>query len=95
MQSKPNRNLKQKLQDEKLKLRNSWKMSCKHLAEQDAVITAKDEEINELKRKLAEMRDGMPHHYPGGTVETLDQTESLHVIPRRKYNSSGSTPKGH
>ena len=37
--------LEQKIAAEKARSRQSWKMGCEHLAEQDAIITAKDEEI--------------------------------------------------
>ena len=40
--------LKQKIVAEKAKARQSWKTNCEHLAEQDAIITAKDEGIESL-----------------------------------------------
>ena len=61
--------LNQKLLDEKAKLRQSWKTSCEQLMEQDTVIAAKDEEIAELKRQVADLtrrererREKTPHH---------------------------------
>ena len=50
--------LKQKVLEEKAKLRQSWKTSCEHLAEQDAIIAAKDEEIAELRHTLSELTGG-------------------------------------
>ena len=60
--------LKQKLTEEKTKLRQSWKTSCEQLIEQDALIAAKDEEIAELKCKLAELTAGRATHRPPPTV---------------------------
>ena len=41
--------LKQQITAEKKKARQSWKTNCDHLAEQDTLITAKEEEIENLK----------------------------------------------
>ena len=46
--------LKQQITAEKKKARQSWKTNCEHLAEQDALITAKEEEIENLKQRLTE-----------------------------------------
>lgn len=47
--------LKQQLATEE-KARKSWKTNCEHLAEQDIVITAQEEEITALKRQVAELQ---------------------------------------
>ena len=94
--------LKQKILDEKAKLRRSWKTNCEHLAEQDAMITAQDEEIRELKRKLAQLaeggrdrRDGTSHHRRGGSA-TLSRAESPLVMDEGSVNVApdASRPTG-
>ena len=73
--------LKQKVLEEKAKLRQSWKTSCEHLTEQDAIIAAKDEEIAELKHRLSELTGGgrerrdVTTHGPAVTP----RTETPHV----------------
>ena len=47
--------LKRQLVTEKQKARKSWKTNCKHLAEQDVIITAQEEEITALKKQLVEL----------------------------------------
>ena len=47
--------LKQKLAAEKEKARNSWKTSCEHLAKQDVIITAQEEELASLKQRITEL----------------------------------------
>ena len=60
--------LKQKLTEEKTKLRQSWKTSCEQLTEQDALIAAKDEEMAELKHKLGDLTTRRATHRPPPTV---------------------------
>ena len=43
------------LSAEILKARQSWKINCEHLTEQDTIITEREEEVKDLKRKLAEL----------------------------------------
>ena len=45
--------LRKQLTVEKEKARRSWKTNCEHLAEEDAIITAREEEIVILKRRVA------------------------------------------
>ena len=78
--------LKQKIVAEKAKARQSWKMNCEHLAEQDAIITAKDEEIESLKHQLMELSRGIRReeeppattlrHPSGGAVENPSRADS-------------------
>ena len=48
--------LKEDCQAEKEKNRQTWKVHCEHIAEQDVLVSAKDDEIASLKRQLAELR---------------------------------------
>ena len=48
--------LESKLEEEKMRFRESWQTNCQCLAEYDAVISAKDSEIEELKRRLSTLR---------------------------------------
>ena len=48
--------LRKQLTVEKEKARRSWKTNCEHLAEQDAIITAHEEEVVVLKRRVAELQ---------------------------------------
>ena len=47
--------LKPQLAAEKEKARKSWKTNCEHLAEQDAIITAQEEELATLKHQIVEL----------------------------------------
>ena len=47
--------LQQQLAVEKEKARKSWRTNCEHPAEQDAVITAQEEEMAALKRRIVEL----------------------------------------
>ena len=46
--------LESQLEDEKVRFRELWRTNCQCLAEYDTMITAKDNEIEELKRQLEE-----------------------------------------
>jgi len=48
--------LKKELELEKTKRQQAWKTSCEQVAEQDALLTAKDEEITALRAKIAASR---------------------------------------
>ena len=48
--------LQQPLEAEKERARRNWKINCKHLAEQDAIITAREEEIVSLKRQITTLQ---------------------------------------
>ena len=48
--------LQRQLEAEKVKARKSWKTNCEHLAEQDAIITAQEEEIVALKSEIEEIQ---------------------------------------
>ena len=48
--------LESQIATEKEKARKSWKTNCEHLAEQDAIITAQEEEIATLKEQVKELR---------------------------------------
>ena len=47
--------LRQKLAAEKERVKSSWRTSCEHLAQQDTVITAQDEKIASLRRRIIEL----------------------------------------
>ena len=76
----------QKIVAEKAKAGQSWKTNCEHLAEQDAIITVKDEEIESLKHQLMELSQGIRReeeppattlrHPSGGPVVTPSQADS-------------------
>ena len=72
--------LERKAHEEKAKLKQNWKTSFEQLAEQDAVIAAKEQEIAELKCQLAEAKEALE-----------DQTEET---PYSARISSGD-PAGH
>ena len=44
--------LREALRVEKQRAKEQWKWNCDHIAEQDAIISTKDDEIAELKRQL-------------------------------------------
>ena len=48
--------LKQHLETEKERARKSWGTNCEHLAEQDAIITAHDEELTALRKQIRELQ---------------------------------------
>jgi len=48
--------LKKELESEKTRRQQAWKTSCEQVAEQDALLTAKDEEITALRAKIAASR---------------------------------------
>ena len=45
---------------EKEKTRHTWRASCDHLAQQDTVITAQDEKVAFLKRRVTELEAILP-----------------------------------
>jgi Tfp pilus assembly protein PilX len=69
--------LKQKLTEEKTKLRQSWKTSCEQLTEQDALIAAKDEEMAELK-----------HNQESDSSSTADSESGTTVGHSRRDSST-------
>ena len=52
--------LQQKLEDEKTRFRDLWRTNCKCLAEYDALVASRDDQIEELKRQLRAHRSGSP-----------------------------------
>lgn len=44
--------VQRQLAEEKERSRRTWKLNCEHVAEHDRLITAKDDEIADLKRQL-------------------------------------------
>ena len=56
MHQKEDAELKQQLEVEKERARRSWWANCEHLAEQDAVITAHEEELAALREQIGELR---------------------------------------
>ena len=71
--------LTKQLHESKAKLRDNWKTSCEHLAEQDAVVAEKDAEIADLKQRLNELigdrrdeREGRTSHH-GAALHTYTQ----------------------
>ena len=52
--------LRQQLAMEKEKTRRTWRASCDHLAQQDTVITAQEEKVAFLKRRVTELEAILP-----------------------------------
>ena len=48
--------LKQQLETDKERARKSWRTNCKHVAEQDAIITAHEKELTALRKQVRELQ---------------------------------------
>ena len=48
--------LKQQLETEKERARKSWRTNCKHVAEQDAIITAHETELTAVRKQVRELQ---------------------------------------
>ena len=59
--------LESQLEDEKVRFRELWRTNCQCLAEYDAMVTAKDKEIEELEQQLRGRSGTSP---PPGSVES-------------------------
>ena len=77
--------LEQQLAAEKEKARRSWKINCEHLAEQDTLITTREEEIAALKRRIAELEAGASREREGS--KTLSSGVVLAGHPNSHYSS--------
>ncbi len=69
--------LKQQLTAEKEKARRSWKINCEHLAEQDAVITDREEEIARLKRQVEELQGRLSRRRDGRPAPSRDDLTTV------------------
>ena len=70
--------LENKLEEEKVRFRDLWRTNCRCLAEYDALISAKDTEIKELKHQLLAR---------SGSASPSAPDEALHLP------SGGGTPR--
>ena len=68
---------KQQLDAEKERARKRWKTNCEHLAEQDAIIAAHEEEIATLQEQVRELRT----RAPGGHTEPLSPPADTGFLP--------------
>ena len=80
--------LRQAVESEKTKVRNLWRTSCAQLADFDATLTSKDEEVATLKRQLEALRAGSQSPMPmRNTVGDEDLNRVVPALTRR-----GSAP---
>ena len=88
------------LKKEKERFRQAWKLNCEHVAEQDALLTTKEGEIETLQRQLEELRGGVGDH--AATESTTSVPTSPHPPPSSRSSErttrtdvpSGETRRG-
>ena len=61
--------LKRELEAQKVKTKDMWKLSCEQLAEMDHTLSEKDDEIAELRDRLAVLSGTPPQEDPPLSVE--------------------------
>ena len=86
--------LEQQLAAEKEKARESWRTNCEHLAKQDALITAQDEEVAVLKRRIVELeaegvRGRSEAPSPGARPPRLSGRPSSEVVVESTLPATG------
>ena len=54
--------LRQRLAAEKERAQASWRANCEHLAQQDTVITAQDDKIASLRRRISVLENSLSSH---------------------------------
>ena len=78
---------KQQLDAEKERARKRWKTNCEHLAEQDAIIAAHEEEIATLQEQVGELRTWAP----GGHTEPLSPPADTGFLPPEERRPPAET----
>ena len=81
-------NYQAKLGDEKIRYKQLWKINCDSAMQYDVFLCEKDDEICELKQRLAEITStreaGYPAHRPRARASRSDSIESHTSSPRTK-----------
>ena len=85
--------LKEQLENEKERYRKLWSLNCTQLAEFDGALSAKDEEVEQLKARLARSEQLTPSKElpPKELTEGSDE-ESGETLTRGSYQRRGRAP---
>jgi hypothetical protein len=74
---------------EKERARRSWRINCEHLAEQDAIITAHEEEFTALRKQIRELQTRVSRERVSATRD--DRTSRLSVRLSSTEPASGES----
>ena len=83
--------LKSDLKKEKERFHQAWKLNCEQVAEQDRILTAKEEEIKTLSQQLENLRGEMGEH---ATTSPTSPTSPPPPPPRSSERTAGAPPMG-